>query len=182
MALSCRYSLLGALVYLLFLAGCSLQAITHQAIIPKNLTVHNKHQGTIYVVTTGGREFDEVDRPWVSNEVFSRAVEETILKFNIFSGLSRGDSADYRLETGIFNIEQPYGGLDMTVKMEVGWTLKRTKTGEIIWRKPIKSEATKTVGDAFVGGTRMTIATESAIRKNISTGVSELSLATIQRP
>lgn len=155
--------------------GCSASAITHKSISPETLVVVGKHQRTINIVASGGREFDEVSRPWVSNEEFSRAVEETILKFGVFSGVLRGTGADYLLETGIFSIDQPYGGLDMTVKMEVAWILRRMNSGEVVWRKAIKSEVTKTVGDAFVGGTRIKMATEGAIRENISVGVSELS-------
>ena len=66
-------------------------------------------------------------------------------------------------------------GFSFTVKMEAGWTFKRAAVGVVVWQESIKSTYTATIKDAFVGATRLRLATEGAERNNISQGLSKIS-------
>ena len=62
----------------------------------------------------------------------------------------------------------------MTVKAEVEWRLKQMQSGKIIWQKTFDRRFTATVGDAFVGVTRLKLANEGAIRESIQAGLDDL--------
>jgi hypothetical protein len=62
----------------------------------------------------------------------------------------------------------------MTVKMEVGWTLKRASDDKTVWQEAIRSEHTSTPGEAFAGVTRVRLATEGAVKNNIAEAMSKL--------
>lgn len=65
----------------------------------------------------------------------------------------------------------------MTTEMTVLWSLSRVDTEETIWQDLVLSSCTATVGDAFVGTTRMRMATEGAARNNIRTALERLAAA-----
>ncbi len=83
--------------------------------------------------------------------------------------------ADYALYITLFSVEQPTFGTDLTVKLEVGWTLKRKEGNVTVWQESIKSEHTTTVSDAFAAVKRLRLATEGAARKNIAEELAKIS-------
>jgi len=58
--------------------------------------------------------------------------------------------------------------------METAWSLQRTSDRSIVMRKAIQSSGTATMGDAFVGVTRLRLAVENAARENIKQGLKEI--------
>ncbi|QWV94894.1 hypothetical protein KP004_06870 [Geomonas oryzisoli] len=155
-------------------AGCCTTA-THEGMTPSTFETGANYQKTVSLSVGGGKELDELGRTWISNEEFSKALMAAITKAGTFSRVVEGRQGDYLLSVMIFSIEQPVFGMAFTVKMEAGWTLKRIATGETVWQESIKSEHTSTTGDAFIGATRMRLATEGAGRKNISQGLAKIS-------
>jgi hypothetical protein len=63
----------------------------------------------------------------------------------------------------------------MTVTMEVEYTVSKIETKERVWRKAISSAYTAAFSEAFIGATRLRMATEGAARKNIEQVMQELS-------
>ena len=64
-------------------------------------------------------------------------------------------------------------GFSMTVDMKVSYTLR--KGGSTVWQRTIDSTHTATPGEAFVGVTRLRMATEGAARENIRQALKALS-------
>mgnify|MGYP000980223114 FL=1 len=163
------------------LSACATTA-KHEGMVPQTLFPYRKHDMTVSVSVSGGQDLDAMGRTWVSNEEFKKAIEETILRSGVFKGIVSGIGSEYQLDAMIFSIEQPIVGFSMTVKMEVGWTLKNLTTGMDVWKEPIKSEQTLSVGDAFVGATRLRLATEGAARNNIFQSISKISSLDLKQP
>ena len=61
---------------------------------------------------------------------FAQAVRESIEKAGLFSNVA-ADGARYRLTSFIGKVDQPTFGFSFTVKMEVSYALKDTKSGSI---------------------------------------------------
>ncbi len=68
-------------------------------------------------------------------------------------------------------MSKPMFGASFTVNMEAAWSLSEQKTKKVVMRDSIKSSNTATMGQAFVGVTRLRLAVEGAVRKNIRLGL-----------
>jgi hypothetical protein len=87
--------------------------------------------------------------------------------------------ARYRLTSFIGKVDQPMFGLSFTVKMEVSYALKDTRSGSTVWTKDINSEYTATPGQAFTGVERLRLANEGAARENIRQALTEMAPSTL---
>jgi hypothetical protein len=166
------FTLLFAFVALL--AGCATPA-TYEGMVPVAFETAKKHPKTVSVSVTGGKETDSTGKPQISDATFAQALTEAITKSQTFSRVVQGKGGDYLLTVALFNMEQPSFGLSFMVKMEAGWTLKRTDSGATVWQESIKSEHTATTSDAFAAVTRLRLATEGAARNNIAQGLAKIS-------
>ena len=81
----------------------------------------------------------------------------------------------YKLSAFIGKVEQPMFGFNMTVKMEVSYTLVDTQSGKTVWAKNIASEHTAKAGEAFAGVKRLRLANEGAAKANIEQVITEIS-------
>jgi hypothetical protein len=156
------------------LGGCATPA-TYEEMVPTAFSTSKKHPQTVGVSVNGGNETDSTGKPQISDAAFTQALTDSIVKSQTFSKVIQGSGADYLLTVTLFGMEQPSFGFSFTVKMEVGWTLKRADNGKTVWQDSIKSEFTATVGDSFSGRTRLRHATEGAARNNISAGLARIS-------
>lgn len=107
----------------------------------------------------------------ISDESFAEALRSSIQSSRVFGGVS--DQAPYRLEAFIGTLSQPMMGFSMTVDMKVSYMLR--KGGSTVWQRTISSTHTSTPGEAFVGVTRLRMATEGAARENIRLALQALS-------
>ena len=158
----------------LLLGGCASQS-THLGMIPDVIDTFKKHPHTVSLNVTGGKPTESIGTPQISDVEFKQALLDAMNKSQIFSRVVEGNAGDYWLTVTLFSLEQPLFGFSFTVKMEAGWTLKRVADGVVVWQESIKSEYTATIEDAFVGATRLRLATEGAARNNISQGLSKIS-------
>jgi hypothetical protein len=162
-------------VFAALLSGCAAAPAKHEGMIPTAFETAGKHSKTVSVNVQGGQEAKLSNPNQISDEAFTQALVDSITKSQIFSSVVQGKGADYLLTVTLFNLEQPLVGLSFTVKMEAGWTLQRADSGAIVWQESIKSEHTATLGDAVVGLTRRRLATEGAVRDNITKGLAKIS-------
>jgi len=162
-----RFLVLLALAALL--GGCATQA-TNVAMVPETIDTTNKHPGTVSIAVSGGS--DAMGK--IPNENFKQALADAITKSQVFSKVIDGTSGNYLLTVAMSNLQQPLMAIDMTVKVEAGWTLKRA-SGETVWQESILTEHTATMSDSVAGLTRMRLATEGAARKNIAAGLAKIS-------
>ena len=62
-----------------------------------------------------------------------------------------------------------------TIKIEAAWSLSDPITKKVLMRESIKSQHTATMGESFVGVTRLRLAIEGAAQKNIWLGLMAIS-------
>lgn len=155
------------------LSGCATPA-TQQAMVPTTVVVTEKHAGSVAVNVTGGKTTSAAGKSQISDEAFKQAIVDSINKSQVFASVGDAGS-NYQLTASIISMDQPSFGLDFTVKMEAGWTLKRVDSGAVAWQEVIKSQHTATTSDAFAGVTRLRMANEGAARNNISQALEKIS-------
>ena len=133
----------------------------------------------MYVSVTGGKETNAAGKSQISDSAFKEAIVASIQQSKVFANVA-DSGGDYALSVAIISMDQPSFGLDFTVKMEAGWTLKNVKTGAVAWQEVIKSEHTATTSDAFSGVARLRMANEGAARNNISRALAKISALRLQ--
>jgi hypothetical protein len=90
--------------------------------------------------------------------------------------------ARYTLVASLVSLQQPALGFDMTVTATVQYALTDNTTGTVVWHEAVATPHTATVSDAFVGGTRLRLANEGAVRKNIARLIERLGAAPLPGP
>ncbi|HUX79348.1 MAG TPA: hypothetical protein VMW10_06360 [Alphaproteobacteria bacterium] len=164
-----KFVLLFALGFIaLQLVGCATPAKV------SNMTAHVDHSlqaappspyfNNISILpVTGGSETHPLWTSQVASEDFQSALESTLSSAKL---LGSPEDAQYQLAATILALDQPLIGFNMTVDMTVDYLLKDKRTGKIVFGEKINSSYTGTMGDAFVGTTRLRITNEGAVRQN----------------
>ena len=135
----------------------------------------HKSREDVSIAVVGGKKTSSVRASQIADEDFAQALRDSIEKSGVFSKVSNGPDAHYRLDAFIGQLSQPFAGFDMTVTMEVSYILNDARAQQRIWQKNIVTTHTATVGDAFVGARRLQLANEGAARKNIEEALQEMS-------
>jgi len=107
----------------------------------------------------------------VPDDVFLRAVQESLAGSRIFSEVVTEGEADYALDVRITELDQPIGGTDMTVNVSARWVLTDLATGKVTIDEEILASNTVPARTAFSATERVRLATEAAIRANIERGL-----------
>ena len=165
---------LGIAIAVAGLAGCAAPA-QKEAMATDAIASTKKLPYSVSVDTRGGAETGAMDSSNVSNADLKAAIESSIAKTSLFKQVVQGKNGDYELVVTVTQMSKPSFGASFTVAMEAGWTLMKTSDKSIVMRKAVKSEHTATVSDAFVGMTRLRLAVEGAVRKNIAEGLQAIS-------
>jgi len=156
------------------LAGCSTSV--NNMIPVLNNKIFNHYNKTITigpVISNTPHSFSDVN---LDNKKFKEAVYFTLKKAHIFSKVIKKTKADYQL-----NIKIKAQGLrresclTFSFALVVSYVLIDNKTGHEIWHDTIVSCCKKTVSDSLIGGTRMNMAIECAVKENLRKLVKELS-------
>jgi len=164
---------------LVLATGCS-SATKAKNMAAGNLTLSKKFNETVAVQTGGGKPTDPMWTSQISDEALAEAISESLKSCGLFSAVVDLNQGDYLLNATIVSLDQPMIGFTMRVGVEIAWSLSPKGTGKPVWEKAIMTRAEKTVGDAFAGVTRLRIATEAAVQKNIGQALTELSRAELQ--
>jgi hypothetical protein len=169
--------LAGSIASIAAIGGCATgskpDAMVAQIVAP----VH-RSDGDVSIAVSGGKETSKMGASQISNDAFAQALSDSIDKAALFAKVST-DGTRYRLTGFIGKVDQPMIGFSFTVKMEVSYALKDTKSGNTVWTKDINSEYTATVGAAFAGVERLRLANEGAARENIRQAVTEMAGLTL---
>ena len=166
--LRCMQCSLKSVFWFAFVAvvgACSAPA-TFEGMVPTSFEPARSHARTVRVNVTGGQETVAVGRPQITNSAFTQALTQSVTKSGTFSRVVEGQSerSDYLLTVTLFSMDKLVFG--RTVRMEAGWTIRRTDAGTVVWQESIISEHT----DANIK-----LATEGAARKNIVQGLVKIS-------
>lgn len=152
-------------VLLTLLVSCAVPA-AFEAMIPNSFETAQKHPQSVRVRVTGGQDSEGAGRPHIPNSAFARALAESITQSQTFSRVidEQGSGEEYLLTVTLFSIDKRVFG--QTVKLEAGWTLRRSGSSANAWQESIVSEYT---------GANVKLATEGAARNNIAAGLTKIS-------
>jgi hypothetical protein len=167
----------GLLVAATLIGGCASGSKPDAMVVQIVAPVH-KNEGDVSIAVSGGKETSKMGASQISNDAFAQALRESIEKAGLFGNVATSD-ARYRLTSFIGKVDQPMLGFSLTVKMEVSYALKDTKSGSTVWAKDVNSEYTATTSQAFAAVERLRLANEGAARENIRqalTAMAELTL------
>lgn len=139
-----------------------------------------QHPKTVSVATGGGEETNPAWMSKVSDKDLVAAIEQSIRESKLFSAVVSLGGADYVLNATIVNLSQPTLGFDMTVEIEILWSLTPKGATKPVWEKSIKGRATKGVGDAFAGIKRLRITTEAAVKENITEAFKQIGALSLE--
>jgi len=167
----------GLLVSAALIGGCA-SGSKPDAMVAQVVAPVHKNAGDVSIAVSGGKETSKMGASQISNDAFAQALRESIEKAGLFSSVA-ADGARYRLTSFIGKVDQPTFGFSFTVKMEVSYALKDTKSGNTVWTKDINSEYTATPGQAFAGVQRLRLANEGAARENIRQALTEIGALTL---
>lgn len=156
------------------LSGCASPA-SKDAVIAHSMPITQHHQKTVSITTQGGSETGAMDSSNISNGDLAKAIEGSIVENGLFTQVIHGGDSDYLLNVTIVNMSKPMFGASFTVRMEAAWSLTERKTKKVVMRDSIKSSHTATMGQAFIGVTRLRLALEGAVRENIRLGLMGIS-------
>jgi len=168
--------LLISIILITILAGCaSSPRVMNMVPVVDNSTFASTNK-TLKVSTVYGGEKSD---PWIKgsridNDSFMQALIQALTNSNLFTKINPADQADLILTPELLSQDQPAMGLNMTATLVVRYTLKNNTDGAKIWQKYIISKFTATVGDAFVGTTRLNKANEGVVRENLKSLIEEL--------
>lgn len=142
--------------------------------MPDSIHVVKQHSGTIALKVEGGREKSPVQIPQISNETLLEALRTSILQSKLFADIAP-TGQDYDLDLYIVRTSQPLAGNDMTVDVEIAWTLRRSASHDIIWRESITTSNTVTRVEEGNALNRVVAATNRAAKQNINEGILRIS-------
>lgn len=157
-----------------FIAGCASPTQTAN-MVSAPLGLEKKHEQTVFVQAGGGEPTNPLWMSKVSNEDLVTAIQTSIKSNGLFSGLVQLGDADYVLDATIVSLSQPTMGFNMTVNIEIVWTLTPKGASKPVWEKSIKGTATKGMSDATMGIKRLRLTTEAAVRECITQAMTQIS-------
>jgi len=119
---------------------------------------------------SGGKKTNPAWTSQIDNESFSYALKESLKLQNLYA-----ENGKYRLSVKMVKIQQPLLGLDMKVTTHIVYTLSHVDTGKLVFNETIVAPYKASMGDAFVGVTRLRLANEGSAQENIKLLLEKLS-------
>lgn len=168
------FNLIVSTVLLALLTGCATPAaVSNMSVFTSQRTAPADLKNAIAVAdVTGGRETNPMWISQVSSADFRSALEDSLANAGIFERVL--STSKYRLIANLNQLEQPAFGIDMTVTSTIKYTVVDTKTGKDVYSRLIRAPFTAGFSDSPLGSTRVRIATEGSIKKNIEMLINDL--------
>jgi len=104
-------------------------------------------------------------------EELLRALRESLIAAESFSAVVTEGAADYSLALVVTELEQPFGGSDITVGVVATWTLTDLASAKAVLEESISTNFTAAAETAFSATERVRIATEQAVQANLRAGI-----------
>lgn len=164
------------------LAGCSAGAnASRMTIGPADLVKAPNgpmQQAVAVGEVAGGSETNPLWMSRVSTAAFRAALTDSLR----MAGLLASGDGRYKLKATLLSLDQPMVGFDMTVTAIVQYFMTDAATGAMVWQDTITTPFTATVGDAFLGNTRLQKANEGAVKANLLELIQRLNAASVRSP
>lgn len=166
--------LIASTALLALLAGCATPAaVSNMSVYTTQRIVPIALKNAIAVADVrGGRETNPLWASQVSSEAFRSALEDSLANAGVFERIL--SASKYRLTADLVQLEQPAFGIDMTVTSSIKYTVVDIKTGKDVYSRLIRAPFTAGFSDSPLGATRVRIATEGSIKKNIELLINDL--------
>jgi len=143
--------------------------------IPESFGSLKRSDKTAQVVVDTAKANDHF-KNWVVDAEFRSAIEQSLVKANLFKEVSQSDRSDYRLKVTVTSVSN-FWGVEARGAVNTTWELIDLSRREPIWKDVVQSEAVATISDGFAGSTRVRVMYERALKDNIRKGISQLSTA-----
>ena len=157
------------------MTGCATGAKS-EAMVAEKVAIAHQSSSNVTVAVSGGQSTSGMGASQISDDDFAHALSDSIAKSGLFKEVLPSGGR-YKLNAFIGKVDQPMLGFNMTVKMEVSYTLVDSQSGKTVWSKNIASEHTAKAGEAFAGVKRLRLANEGAAKANIEQAITEISAA-----
>lgn len=155
------------------LAGCATGA-HRENMTAAQFAPARKLPYSVSVDTRGGSETGATDSTNIADADLKAAIEDSIMKTSLFKTIVPGKGGEYELTVTITQLQKPLFGASFTVNLETGWSLVRASDKQVVLRRAVRSEHTASMGESLVGVTRLRLAVEGAVRKNIEEGLQSI--------
>jgi len=171
------------IVLAILLTGCASPArvdqMTASGGLSRTVPKDSALKGSIGIKdVTGGRETNPMWVSSVSSADFERALEDSLRSAGLLNPVR--SSGRFQLVADLVRLDQPMFGFDMTVTATVRYSIVERSSGKEIYSRVIPTPFTATISDAFSGATRLKLANEGTIKKNIEALIDELVKLQIQ--
>ena len=113
------------------LSGCA-TASKADAMVAKPVAVTHASSSDISVTVLGGKDTTKMGASQISDDAFAQALRDSLTQSGLFRAVA-ATGGRYKLSAFIGKVDQPIMGFNMTVKMEVSYTLVDTKSGKAVW-------------------------------------------------
>ena len=160
------------------LTGCGPRnyAVRSEQISPEHFEIAHRHPGTVAVTVDGGWDTPFLGLQLMPNEAVMGGLENALRTSGLFDGIAADGQGDYQLSVFVFDIDQPViGAGDVTVNVEMTYTLLRPGTGRPIWRESVETTHMTKADAAYSLMERVHIASEAATKDNIRTAIERMS-------
>lgn len=166
--------LIASTLLLVLLAGCATPAaVSNMSVYTTQRIAPVALKNTIAVAdVTGGRETNPLWVSQVSSAAFRSALEDSLANAGVFERVL--SASKYRLTADLNALEQPAFGIDMTVTSTIKYTVIDTKNGKEVYSRLVRAPFTAGFSDSPLGATRVRIATEGSVKKNIELLINDL--------
>lgn len=157
--------------------GCATPAITENMVPPPPVAAGRPadpslSQGVAVHAMSGGSETNPMWVSKVSDKDFKAALVRALQTAGLLA--ADGSSPRYQLDATLLSLQQPMFGLDLKVTCSVRYDLVDAASGRRVFGKTITTPFTATFSDAAIAVTRLRIANEGAVRKNLGELIDEL--------
>jgi hypothetical protein len=163
-------SLAGALLA----AGCASGATAKgMTVVPGDVTSATNPalaRAVAVGVVAGGESTNPAWSSNVDNDEFRAALTESLRA----QGLLAEGPGRYELVAALVALDKPLFGFDMTVTTRVRYALRDRTSQAVVLEEEVAAVHTATVGDAFYGVTRLRLANEGSVRRNIAALIDKL--------
>jgi hypothetical protein len=172
------FAFAAAVAFGLTLSGCATATQT-AAMVPKTEWHVRKNPQSVAIHVGGGSATSSMGASQIANEDFARAIQQAVIESGVFAKADIANPSDYRLDVQIARLQQPLFGASFNVVLETTWRLAKQSDQSVVWEKSVTSNFTATMGDALAGVTRLRLATEGAVRNNISDAITQIGALTL---
>lgn len=159
------------IVLLIALSGCATPVLPKH-MVPQSLAISRSGPASplysaIAIRKVGG---GEETNPLMYSKVGDKELREALrLSLSQYGFLSISDTnAPFGLDVFLVELKQPTRRFTLIVDSYIRYTLTRVRDGKVIFDDIVPASFKATVEDAFVGYSRLKLATEGSVRTNIA--------------